>query len=54
MVLELAKRKIIDIGKLSTRRLTAIPIEVTKVLDLKIGDKILYVLEDGKVYIEKT
>ena len=46
--------QIINIGKLSTRRLTAIPLEVCKILGLEVGDKILYLLEDGRVYIRKV
>ena len=46
--------KIIDISKLSTKNLTAIPKEVCTILDLKLGDKILYVRKDGEIVIRKV
>jgi hypothetical protein len=48
------KEKIIDISKLSTKNLTAVPKEVCEILDLHLGDKILYVKKDNEVVIRKV
>jgi len=46
--------KILALTKISGKFLVTIPQDVREVLKLSEGDKILWVLEGEKVYIQKT
>lgn len=48
--------RVIDISKVSTKRLTCIPEDVAIKLSIKIGDKLLWIedLETSKIYVRKT
>jgi bifunctional DNA-binding transcriptional regulator/antitoxin component of YhaV-PrlF toxin-antitoxin module len=47
-------RKVIGISKVFQRGKTQIPAEVRRVLELKDGDKILWIVESGKWVIERA
>lgn len=46
--------KIIGLTKLSGKNITVVPKEVRKKLGLKIGDRILWIEEKGKIYVTKA
>ena len=46
--------KIVALSKISSKNLVSIPQEIMDLLDLHIGDKVLWIYEDNKVYIKKV
>jgi bifunctional DNA-binding transcriptional regulator/antitoxin component of YhaV-PrlF toxin-antitoxin module len=47
-------RKVIGISKVFQRGKTQVPAEVRRVLELKDGEKILWIVESGKLVIERA
>ena len=45
---------IIGISSLFQRGKTHIPVDVRDILNVKDGDKIVWVLEDGKIYVKSA
>ena len=43
--------KIIGAGTLSSKSQVTVPLKVRELMNLKVGDVIAYVEEDGKIYI---
>lgn len=48
------KEKILDVGKVSTKFLVSVPKEVRERLNLKVGDKIIWIDADGKIVVRKA
>jgi len=46
--------KVLGLTKLSEKGLTTIPKEVRETLKLEIGDRILWIEENGKIYVTKA
>jgi len=46
--------KIIGLSKVSGKAQTTIPKDVLEALKLSSGDKIVYFMEDGKIYVQKA
>ena len=46
--------EVIELGKISARGQIAIPAEIRREMDLKEGQKVLFVLEDGTLTIKKV
>ena len=45
--------KVLVLSKISTKNLITVPKDVRETLDLKPRDKLLWILEDNKVYIKR-
>jgi len=48
------KEKIIALSKISTKGVLKLPKEVMDILDLKNSNKILWIEEEGKIFIKKV
>jgi len=50
----LASKRVLSTSKLFQRGKTHVPIEVRNLLDFSDGDTIVWVLEDGKIFIKSA
>ena len=50
----MASKRIIGVSSLFQRGKTHIPVDVRDILNIKEGDKIVWVLENGKLYIKSA
>jgi len=49
-----ATRKILAVSKLYQRGKTQVPSEVRQILNVKDGDKLVWVIENGKIIVERN